>query len=287
MAEADLELACRLANASDLAYSIGKVCDITQAPGYDGARFESAPLTYQAGKDDIDACLLGRTIDGVVLAFRGTLPLPPFDDGLGPFFKAVLDWLNDGDADQVRAFGGRVHDGFHGSLENLTAKFEDDLVELTRDGSKLLITGHSKGGAVAFLAGAWAAEKVVKPDTVVTFAAARAGDDEFAKAYEENVGNTWRYENRDDIVPHLPPDSKFMDWLEDAIPDLDLPSIFDYESVGTLQFIDWSGDIVGESRFLEMKRTFSLFKKLLHFEFEEVIHDHSLTDYYLKAVCPG
>lgn len=41
-----------------------------------------------------------------------------------------------------------------------------------------------------------------EPNAVYTFAAPRAGDVDFAAAYDAKHFNTWRYGNRYDIVPH-------------------------------------------------------------------------------------
>lgn len=64
----------------------------------------------------------------------------------------------------------------------------------------LLITGHSKGGALAQLAGVRLA--ALNP-TVVTFASPLVGDLDFASRYP--AGMLTRYEGTSDAVPFLPP----------------------------------------------------------------------------------
>jgi hypothetical protein len=64
------------------------------------------------GRDEkINACLVGTTTDGVVLAFRGTLS----SDGPGQE-QTIRDWINDLDAELVCGDGlpGLVHAGFWG-----------------------------------------------------------------------------------------------------------------------------------------------------------------------------
>lgn len=150
-----------------------------------------------AGPDGRDGATVTALPTGeVVLAFRGTLV------GGG---TSILDWLNDFHADLISADGcpGRVHAGFASSLGNLwpgvmEALKDADCVPGIR--KSLWITGHSKGGAVAHLAGCWLAS--MSPQ-VMTFAAPRAGDLEFASLYP--ALKVTRYEGTNDVVPWLPP----------------------------------------------------------------------------------
>src|SRR5262245_37992789 len=80
-------------------------------PYYAGVGFTQPPAAFQAGTEDINACLVGTTDDGVVVAFRGTLALD------GPFtLPKLLDWVNDLNAKPVEGDGlpGQVHEGFLG-----------------------------------------------------------------------------------------------------------------------------------------------------------------------------
>ena len=57
----------------------------------------------------------------------------------------------------------------------------------------------------------------LKPASVVSFGAPRAGNPSFAAAYEAALGDrTWRFEYRDDLVPHLPPSPTFWNIMEHA-----------------------------------------------------------------------
>ncbi|MBE6049463.1 MAG: lipase family protein [Clostridium sp.] len=66
---------------------------------------------------------------------------------------------------------------------------------------KIYITGHSKGGAMAFLMACKVVMEGLPKPLVVTFGAPRVGDYEFATKY--NI-ETYRYESFTDAVPHLP-----------------------------------------------------------------------------------
>lgn len=190
------------------------------------ARWLTAPIERPIEIDapPIDFALAGRFAEGIVIAFRGTLP--PLDlspDGsrivAPPFVQwpaIIEDWRNDihvtmrADAPAgVRPpLPGRVHPGFAASLDRLWGGIVA-AVDRLRGGDaapRLYFTGHSKGGALANLAAlcarrAWP-EAIVK---AATFGAARAGDADFAKAYREAGIDCQRYEVAQDLVPGLPP----------------------------------------------------------------------------------
>ena len=75
-----------------------------------GAGFLQPPAVFSAGPLSIDGCLVGEIADGIVLAFRGTMPLNINDP------PTVRDWVGDFQADPitVAGFPGAVHAGFSG-----------------------------------------------------------------------------------------------------------------------------------------------------------------------------
>lgn len=257
---------------------------------YPGAGFLVPPSTFVGGLDLIDACLVGTTPDGVVLAFRGTLP---FDIHSAP---TVADWLGDFNAEPVSAAGypGQVHEGFWQGLGFL---WDRVLAEVTRQrvgtlaALPLLITGHSKGGALAALA-AWKFQSGnATPVKVITFAAAKAGDADFRDAYDAQVDHT-RYEFADDIVPHLPPaQGGFLDVLT-SLPiigkDFSGFRRFDFEQVGVLRYIDRSGRFVEVTPLLPLERTLSLAQQIAVGHLHQIAIDHAIGcgSGYMTAVCP-
>lgn len=172
-----------------------------------GPEVITAPSPHGSGS--IDRALVGRVPEGIVLAFRGTLP--PFTADDHPPAEVVLDWLNNVDLLSARntAWPGRVHAGFAGSVDRLWPQIRAAIGQLIRPGepNRLFITGHSKGGALANLA-AWRAlgiEGLDGPVRVLTVAAARAGNGDFRAAYEAHGGiECTRYESAFDVVPLLP-----------------------------------------------------------------------------------
>ncbi len=280
-------LECRLLCASMTAYSITNDGPITLAPPYfDGAQFIDDPVGFVGGNEAINACLVGTTVDGVVLAFRGTLPLDSPD-----WEQTVRDWINDLDAELVRGAGlpGLVHAGFWGSLGSLWAKLLPEVQRRLAQGGQLYVTGHSKGGAVADLA---AMRLLIERGLTVkpfTYAAPHPGNADFAAAYDGHIAGI-RYEYADDIVPFLPPSLAFrhmfaaVPFAKPYVHRIDL----DYSAVGTLRYITRAGAIVADSPLLRFQRYTSLAELMITGGFEQIAKDHrgACGGGYMTAVCP-
>jgi len=285
---------CRLLCASAAAYGIQADGSLQQIePYFTSAGFLNTPTPFAAGVDDIDSCLVGTNQDGVIVAFRGTLPPHHADP------RVLLDWLNDADSlpTSVPEVSGTVHLGFWKSLSDLwTPAVGEIRRQMSRpDGSlrPLYLTGHSKGGALAYLAAMrLLREESIRPTGVITYASPHAGDEDFAEAYEALNIPSVRYEYQDDLVPHVPPSAPFLEILR-KIPEfgrlLGPLADFDYRPVGVLRYIDWDGAIVADSSVLERKRFERLLELFLLLRFERIGADHSSScgGGYMTAVCPS
>ena len=291
----------RLLCASGAAYAItGDMTTLAPDPQdvyINGAGFVQDPTVFTAGTDAIDGCLVGLMADGLVLAFRGTMPL----DFNSP--PSVADWVSDFHAVPitVTGFPGAVHAGFSAALTALWPSITAELQKQSAGapaGVPLLITGHSKGGAMASLA-AWAIKAVagMPPLKVVTFAAAKPGDAGFRTAYQAAGIDHTRYEYNIDIVPHLPlSDGGFIDVLS-KFPLVDLPWFhdlfadverFDYQPVGTLQYIESNGQIIGDNPQLRRQRDQALAVEILRWQFAQIAMNHAIGcgSGYMSAIAP-
>jgi hypothetical protein len=234
-----------------------------------------APKCEVAGDDNsqINAVMIGETPTEVIVAYRGTEPFDSLDHE-----RMVLDWIDDFLIPLVNApnIPGSVHYGFSHGVNELWAWVEDQLKAVSA-GKPLYVTGHSKGGAMANIA---AVKLVVAGYTpfVCTFEAARCGDLAFQTGFDAQVKHATRYEYRDDIVPWLPPSDAFLS-LAGKLPflaDLLNSLIPNYVPVGDLRFIDWTGQIVGDSPALEAQRIAHLMDQLSSLNCGTVIDDHSI-----------
>jgi len=295
MAGTATTLTGRLLCASASAYSVTageSTLDPEAAlPYYPGVGFLTPPTAFFAGQKDINSCLVGTTDDGVVVAFRGTLPLD------GPFtLPTLLDWVNDVNARPVAgdSLPGQVHEGFLGSLDSLWTGVRDEVnrqLDKAGPSAPLLVTGHSKGGAVAALAAMrFQAQDGIAPK-VVTFAAPKPGNTAFANTYNATIDHT-RYEFAEDVVPHLPPSTSLhrvlttVSFFSRRLPHLQQ---FDYGRVGTLMYINRTLDVVPDpdNTLLEERRQ-RLFHLILERHLQQIGDDHrSACGYgYMTALCP-
>jgi triacylglycerol lipase len=247
------DIACQLAVASDCAYDVAQHVD--RAGNLDAAFCPQSPyreaygflgdFTGEVNRDGTsarDAVFVGTSSAAVIIAFRGTLSLRTTNVSEETI---AADWLNDANADLVDSQVGEIHQGFANSLTTLWQPLLDKLKELQRQGkisaqSLVYVTGHSKGGSLADIAAARLKLNGMPIAAVYTFAAARPGGYSFATVYAQQQIPTFRYENENDVVPHLPPDAE--EWaVLHATGDSSLGRIpvahNHYASVGTLRYI--------------------------------------------------
>ena len=286
---------CRFLCASKYAYAISAPGLLPEFGPYDAGAGLGSVVGFATGSSRIDAALVGTSsTDGVVLAFRGTLP-----PGGSPDKKQVLkDWLNDCEVALVvgNQLPGRVHHGFVGALDALWNDVASEVERQLKASAvkRLCVTGHSKGGAMAHLAAArFAVSGIVHGTdiTVRTFEGAHPGDQAFADSYERQVVDVVRFEYADDLVPHVPPSLLFRQLFktEEVFERLiEIDNSVDYAPAGVLRFIDWSGAIQSASTLLSAKRLAHLAEKLATGAFDEIVHDHSIDcgSGAMKAVCP-
>jgi hypothetical protein len=293
MAAATLE--CRLLSACNCAYAIDDQGVFTApAPYFDAAGFTAVPAAIVGGQDNINAALVGANSDGIIIAFRGTLP-PDVRN-----LPSLLDWAQDFEAGltaitSIEGIPGKVHSGFWRGLDTIWdgVLAAVKAAQAAGGGSqRVYVTGHSKGGGFAHLAAMrlQAAEQIT-PTEVCTFASPRVGDADFATLYDQAI-SAFRYEYQDDIVPHLPLDItvatalKHSSFLSNQLESL---PVFDYADVGTLRFIDRNNQIVGDSDQVKAERLASLALLIIRQKIDTIVSDHraGCGGGYMTQVCPG
>lgn len=197
----------------DGAFFYDLVPDYQDPVGFAATEGGAVPAFMATGPDLTDAALIGLTGDGhAMLAFRGTLaPNLTRDDLLG----WIIDWLNDADAVQTPwppdGHGPQESEaGFSRAVRALWPWIEATLDPLLDRAPKgLIVTGHSKGGAMTFLAASLARARwptAALPIQVLAFAPPVAGNAAFAAAYgATDLGiATHRIGVARDMVPFLP-----------------------------------------------------------------------------------
>ena len=139
-----------------------------------------------------------KGLNAVIVAFRGS--------------NNIQNWiLNIGTTKSTYSLCSNcaVHTGFNSgynavaaavrsAVQNLKAKYRN---------TRLIVTGHSLGGALAILCTADLKNFFGTVDLTYTFGQPRVGNDAFSSWYQSQHPNTYRLVDYADIVPHLPPSS--------------------------------------------------------------------------------
>jgi hypothetical protein len=281
----DLKLACRMAKASDVCYYIGVTGGLNSCPVYNDVGFITPPRSFTA--DMINAALVGATATEIVVAFRGTLPIDTAD--WDDFIESIKDWGTDAEAEFVTVpyAPGSVHGGFSASLQSLWSSVAAAVqAQLTATPLPVVVTGHSKGGALATLAAIrLRSEAVTTPAGVYTYGSPRVGNTPFANSYDAVI-NQWRFENNNDLVPHLPPAAQWLDFLGQVDSRLSGLNAHAYLHAGTLEYLDAKGARTeGNSLRLQAKRMLNLADLLATGQIKQAGTDHSVSNQYIPKVC--
>ena len=192
-----IKLAKETCSASFLALKItpeGLPEKYKESREYRAAGFYDDVYSYTGGIGNINAGLIGFAEAGIIVAFRGTE-------------SKALDWINTLIAIPIPFHYGKgsVHTGFMASVESIKGKIIGKLKELVNNNNfkgSIYVTGHSKGGAMATLAGIIIAKELPGMKIqILTFGSPRVGDKIFSDNYSLEL---FRYESFLDFIPHLP-----------------------------------------------------------------------------------
>lgn len=141
---------------------------------------------------------VARLGDIVIVAFRGSEPIN------------ADDWLSDVNYHlrPVDKVPGLLHSGFANDLVEIDEPLITAVKQLAQgEKTRLFLTGHSLGGALAVLAAALLHFREGRRIAgVFTYGQPRLGDSAFSTAFDQALGTvTFRYVNDLDVVPHVPP----------------------------------------------------------------------------------
>jgi hypothetical protein len=181
---------CNTGTAAGSPITCGGNCPKVEANGVTMLAALSGPNTGIAAHVALD-----NTRGEIVVAARGS--------------SNLLNWLtnlNFAFIDTSLVSGGQFHEGFHDAWNELSAGVSGAIAgALANNPSyRIVVTGHSLGGAVAAVAGAYLRADGHAVD-IYTYGAPRVGNDVISDFISNQAGPEYRITHLDDPVPRLPP----------------------------------------------------------------------------------
>jgi len=158
--------------------------------------FKLTTFLYNATKDIFG--YIGYRGDTVEVVFRGTV------------LKSLKNWIDDIDFAPIRPYPSAkdafVHSGFMSAYETVRLAAKAAVIELITQikPSRVVITGHSLGGALATLCATELAPLLPVPVHVYNYGSPRVGNINFVNYFESLVEVVYRITYNTDLVPHLP-----------------------------------------------------------------------------------
>ncbi|MBW4717243.1 lipase family protein [Saccharothrix obliqua] len=187
-----------MAEAAKLAYRTPEEIERTAREwGFDRVRHHETVFTPPFPLEDTQA-YTAASDRMILVGFRGTEP------------RKIQDWLSDGSTPPWPgpANKGYVHHGFAQALRSIYPEVRDAVVELRDNDQTIWFTGHSLGGALAFLAALhlYFEDPRLLADGVYTYGQPRVCDRSLVEAHDEAFADrTHRFVNNNDVVPLVPP----------------------------------------------------------------------------------
>jgi predicted lipase len=129
----------------------------------------------------------------------------------GTVVRSIENWINNVDFVLTPLWSTdtkvEVHKGFKDDSESLYQGILSNVQQhrASCPSCSVFITGHSLGGAIASIISLQLKKDV--PGLTVneyTYGSPRTGNTNFAQLHIQDIGDSWRVVNANDIVPHLP-----------------------------------------------------------------------------------
>ncbi len=203
-----------------------------------------------------------------VISFRGT-------EG-----TCVADIVTDVRFKKVSYKVGKVHEGFKLALDEVYSYLVAHLEGITTKDSKIVINGHSLGGALALLcATRLKLEEGYKDVTLYTFGQPKAGDKEFIEKVEELFKDEYfRVVNDEDVVPKLPTYWKMKFDHNDTVYFIDDDPKITKQAEG-YAIISNLVEYVADAFEAHTSNEGDAFKALAKENAKEAVEDHSILQY--------
>ncbi|MBD0267981.1 MAG: lipase family protein [Cyanobacteria bacterium Co-bin8] len=182
-------------------------------------------------KTDTQAFIFCQGED-IILAFRGSQQLNDWRTN----FKIRLNQFTVLADQQPVPPLGRVHRGFLAAWHSVETEVLDYLRKRWTPGSRLWITGHSLGGALAAMAAVSLESQNFQVSGLYTFGQPRIADWKLVNYINSKMRDRiFRYANNNDIVPLIPP--PILPWVPTRV----------YGHMGHFRYFDWRGNLQRQS----------------------------------------
>lgn len=150
-------------------------------------QYAGVPATVTNPETDTQVFLQRDAGGAVIICFPGT--------------ASRRDWQTDAQIRKTVWRAGRVHRGFAHALDSVL----DDITAQLQPEDRIIVAGHSLGGALAMLCADELARRGERIAGVFTFGQPRVGNWSFASAYNAQLHDqTWRIVNAGDPVAKVP-----------------------------------------------------------------------------------
>jgi len=197
----DLDRARMLAHYSSVAYcSEGKILSWNCQQCFEPGLVNFTPVKFIRGYLDAQGYFgFDDSQRTIFVIFQGSASIQNWIANL-QFYKLDYDYPG--------VSGARVHSGFYESSKTIFEDLQPDLEKLlgSKPGYKIVVTGHSQGGALANMVSLMIADTYRLIPEVQTFGEPRVGNFEYAAYWKSRIQTTnWRFTHMRDPVPQLPP----------------------------------------------------------------------------------